>query len=133
MSAIGTVSKQLDLSPDTLRYYEKIGLLKRVYRNAGGTRRYSGKDISRLKFIKRAQQMGFSLAEIGELLSFRENPQRAKPKVRQLAHNKLADIEKHLLDITTLKNELTLLVNLCTADADGCPILEGLDQDKTTE
>ncbi len=128
MFAIGDITKRLGLSADTLRYYEKIGLLKRIYRNAGGNRRYSEKDISRLRFIKRAQQMGFSLKEIGELLSFRENPQKAKPQVRQLAHTKLSEIEKHIAEVTTLKNELSLLVNLCTNDTDGCPILDGLEQ-----
>ncbi len=130
MYAIGAIVKRVGLSADTLRYYEKIGLLKPIYRNTGGKRRYNDKDISRLSFIKRAQRIGFSLSEIGQLLEFRENPQAAKPQVRALAHHKLTEIDKHHRDLTTLKNELSLLVSLCTADEKGCPILEKLDQDE---
>ena len=126
MYRIGIVAKQLALSADTLRYYEKLGLLKQVYREPSGLRLYSDKDVSRLKFIKRAQRMGFSLEEIGWLLEFREDPQRARPRVREMARRKLEEIEKHITDVTTLRNELTLLINLCESDEEGCPILDGL-------
>ncbi|MCZ0866814.1 MerR family DNA-binding protein [Dasania sp. GY-19] len=110
-----------------LRYYEKIKLMPQVHRNGTGVRFYSDIDLSRLRFIKRAQKMGFSLEEITELLRFRESPQTAKPKVRELAHHKLKEIERHLEDLTTLRNELRLLTNLCGASEQGCPILDGLD------
>ena len=64
---IGWVSSQLGMSIDTLRYYEKIGLLPPVRRTASGQRRYSSPDLSRLRFIRRAQGMGFSLEEIAQL------------------------------------------------------------------
>jgi DNA-binding transcriptional MerR regulator len=124
---IGDISKQLGLSADTLRYYEKIKLLPTVNRTASGIRIYSDKDISRLRFIQRAQKMNFSLAEIGSLLQMREDPQHARAEVRELSHRKLAEIEIHLQDLTTLRNELTLLVNLCTGSEDGCPIIEGIE------
>ncbi len=127
-SRIGDISKQLGLSADTLRYYEKIGLLHSVKRTASGIRVYSDKDISRLKFIQRAQKMNFSLAEIKGLLQMRENPQHARTEVRELSHRKLAEIEIHLQDLTTLRNELTLLVNLCAGSEDGCPIIEGIEK-----
>ena len=125
--SIGEISKQLGLSTDTLRYYEKIALIPRVHRSTAGMRRFSDKDISRLKFIQRAQKMNFSLAEISSLLQMREDPQHAKLEVRELTHNKLTEIESHLQDLTTLRNELTLLVNLCHASDDGCPIIEGIE------
>jgi MerR family transcriptional regulator, copper efflux regulator len=124
---IGEVTRRLGLSADTLRYYEKIGLLPTVTRTLSGLRSYSEKDISRLRFIKRAQRMNFSLAEIGQLLGFRENPQTAKPHVQQLAYDKLQDVEQHLQELNTLRDELTLLVNLCTNSNDNCPILTNLD------
>ncbi len=127
---IGEVTRRLDLSADTLRYYEKIGLLPTVTRTVSGLRAYSEKDISRLRFIKRAQRMNFSLAEIGQLLGFRENPQRAKPHVQQLAYDKLQDVEQNLQELNTLRDELTLLVNLCTDSNDDCPILTNLDGDE---
>lgn len=127
---IGEVVTTLDISADTLRYYEKIKLMPKVHRNNGGVRFYSDKDISRLRFIKRAQKMGFSLDEITQLLRFRENPQKARPKVRKLAHHKLDEIEHHLAELTTLRDELRLLTNLCGASEDGCPILESFDHKK---
>lgn len=125
---IGDIGKLLGLTTDTLRYYEKIGLLKNVSRTGSGIRIYSDKDISQLKFIQRAQKMNFSLAEIKDLLQMREDPQHARTEVRELSHRKLAEIEIHLQDLTTLRNELTLLVNLCTGSGDGCPIIEGIEE-----
>lgn len=127
MQRIGDVVRELGLSADTLRYYEKIGLLPRVARDPSGLRRYEARDLSRLRFIKRAQKMGFSLDEIGQLLQFRDNPQSARPQVRALAGEKLAQINRHLDELAVLRDELTLLVNLCGASLEGCPILEGLD------
>ena len=127
---IGELSSKLGLSADTLRYYEKIGLLPNVARLQSGLRNYSQEDISRLKFIKRAQRMGFRLAEISQLLEFRKDPQHAKPEVRELAGEKLEDIKAHLKDLQSLHNELQLTINLCEGSADGCPILEDFDNNK---
>ena len=129
MMRIGEVVATLEISADTLRYYEKIKLVPKVHRNGAGVRLYSNKDLSRLRFIKRAQKMGFSLDEISQLLKFRENPQKAKPKVRELAHHKLEDIQHHLEELTTLRDELRLLTNLYSDSTSGCPILEGIDDD----
>lgn len=129
MMRIGEVVAALGISADTLHYYEKIKLMPKVQRNNSGVRFYSDKDRSRLRFIKRAQKMGFSLDEITQLLRFRENPQKARPKVRELAHHKLDDIEHHLAELTILRNELRLLINLCGVSNEGCPILESFDKD----
>lgn len=127
---IGEITRLTELSADTLRYYEKIGLLPEVSRTDSGIRQYDDKDVSRLNFIKRAQRMNFSLEEIRTLLSMREDPQHARDEVRRLTATKLADIESHLDDLSTLRNELTLLLNLCRASEDGCPIIEELDTEK---
>ena len=127
---IGDVAKLLNLSADTLRYYEKIDLLKNVLRNDSGIRVYSDKHLSQLKFIKRAQRMNFTLAEISDLLQMREDPQHARTEVRQLTRTKLDEVEAHLKDLTILKNELTLLINLCTGSENGCPIIENIDGEK---
>lgn len=123
---IGEVTALLGISADTLRYYEKIGLLPSVQRTASGIRRYLPKDISSLRFIQRAKTMNFSLDEISRLLKMRENPQNARIDVRELTRAKLAEIEIHLHDLSTLKNELTLLVNLCQNADDGCPIIDDI-------
>tara|TARA_R110002167_G_scaffold365860_2_gene591695 strand:+ start:14208 stop:14597 length:390 start_codon:yes stop_codon:yes gene_type:complete len=129
MYQIGEVTKRLNISADTLRYYEKIKLLPAIARNVSGLRSYCDKDLSRLKFIRRAQRMGFSLKEISQLLNFREAPLQAKPEVRQLAGEKLADIEIHLKELALLRNEFKLLINLCMGSEDGCPIIDGLEDD----
>ncbi|MCZ6502545.1 MAG: MerR family transcriptional regulator [Gammaproteobacteria bacterium] len=128
---IGKAATELNLSPDTLRYYEKIGLLSNINRSGAGTRSYTRKDVSKIRFIKRAQRMKFSLLEVSKLLEFRENPQKAKPQVRQLAGDKLVDIETHLLELQQLHNELQLLIGLCTDSEDDCPILQEIDHSTT--
>ncbi len=124
---ISEVTARTGLSADTLRYYEKIGLLPDVARTPAGVRRYDDKDLSRLAFIKRAQRMSFSLQEIKDLLSMREGPQQARDEVRQLTAEKLAQIEENLQELGTLRDELTLLLNLCRGAEDGCPIIEDLE------
>lgn len=124
---IKAVTEQTGLSADTLRYYEKIKLLPKVQRNASGIRVYTHKDISRIRFIQRAQKMNFSLEEIKKLMSMRENPQKARKNVRTLTQQKLHEVEDHLKELTKLRNELTLLINLCGASDDGCPIIESMD------
>lgn len=129
MKRIGEVVSELGVSADTLRYYEKIGLTPNIQRNNAGVRCYSDKDIVRLRFVRRAQKIGFSLEEISNLLGFRANPQKAKPLVRELAKQKLVDLEQHLAEITILRDELHQLVDLCAATIDGCPILDSFEMD----
>ncbi len=129
MYKIGEVSQQLMISSDTLRYYEKIDLLPPISRTSSGIRLYNQQNISQIKFIKKSQAMGFSLNEIAQLLTFRKNPQQAKREVRQLAHDKLKVIEEKFIQLQSLKNELTLLVNLCCQQEKGCPIITKLDTD----
>ncbi len=124
---IGQVAARTGLSADTLRYYERLGLIGPVARTPSGRRRYGARDLSRLRFIRRAQQMGFSLAEIGQLLQMRDDPQHARPQVRRLTAAKLAEVEARLTELTTLRDELRLLLNLCRGSADGCPIIDGID------
>ena len=125
---IGEATEKIGISADTLRYYEKIRLLPAISRTDAGIRIYNDRDLSRLRFIKRAQKMRFSLKEIGELLNMREDPQRARDEVRLLTRSKLTDVEEHLDELQFLRNELQLLLNLCTASEDGCPIIESIDQ-----
>lgn len=125
---IGDVTKKLGMSADTLRYYEKIKLLHKVSRTPSGIREYDDNDISRLKFIQRAQKMNFSLAEISDLLKMREDPQKVRDDVRQLTADKLNEVDDHLKSLTTLRNELQLLLNLCRGSEEGCPIIEELDE-----
>jgi len=126
---IGEVSAVLGISADTLRYYEKIQLVPAIARTEAGIRVYVERDLSRLRFIKRAQKMQFSLKEIAELLKMRQDPQHARNEVRLLTGSKLDEIEERLEDLQTLRNELRLLLNLCSASEDGCPIIESIDNE----
>ncbi len=126
---IGDVTELLGLSADTLRYYEKIGLLPRVSRTASGIRQYDDRDISRLNFIRRAQKMNFSLNEIAGLLKMRDDPQHAREEVRQMTVLKLKEVESHLEELSTLRTELQLLLNLCQGSVAGCPIIEGIESE----
>lgn len=125
---IGDVTEKLGLSADTLRYYEKIGLLPKVGRNGAGIRLYNDQDLSRLKFIQRAQKMDFTLAEITELLKMREAPQKARKRVRELTAHKLAEVEARLAELKTLRNELALLMNLCSAGGKSCGIIKEINK-----
>ncbi|MBI5751576.1 MAG: MerR family transcriptional regulator [Hydrogenophilales bacterium] len=125
---IGDMASLLGMSADTLRYYEKLGLLPRVGRSGAGLREYGERDVSRLRFIQRAQKMGFSLAEIAHLLAMRENPHLARDEVRILTSVKLEEVEARLKELTLLRDELRLLLNLCRGAKDGCPIIETIGQ-----
>lgn len=126
---IGDVTEKLGMSADTLRYYERIGLLPKVERDNGGMRLYSDQDLSRLKFVRRAQSIDFTLAEITQLLKMRESPAKARASVRRLTQHKLADVEARLGELKTLRDELKLLVNLCTSTKNSCPIIKKINRD----
>ncbi len=126
---IGEAAQQCGMSVDTLRYYEKIGLL-RVDRSVSGQRVYTEKHLSTLNFIKRAKSMNFSLDEIARLLEMRADPQHAREEVRLLTQSKLSAIGHQIGQLQRLQAELQLLVNLCGGTQAGCPILQGLELEK---
>lgn len=127
---ISDVTNLTGLSADTLRYYERIGLLHNVLRTPGGARRYSEANLVTLGFIKRAQKMNFSLADISELLQMRVTPGQACQDVQQIARTKLTEIESHIQELKLLRHELQSLVNQCAVtDAEGCAVLEGLEKE----
>lgn len=125
---IGEVAECLGISVDTLRYYEKIGLVPAVARNAAGVRVYSKGDVGRLRFIRRAQAMNFSLAEIGALLEVRAERRRAKRRARELAVAKLTEIDARMESLRVLRRELASMVTACEDAGRGrCPIIERMD------
>ena len=127
MYQIGDTSKMLGLSVDTLRYYERIGLIPRITRDGSRRRIYTVTDLSRLRFIQHAQLMNFTLAEIAILLRFRDAPARSRKEVRELGMQKLSEIDERLKSLQVLRRELHSLVQRCTSAKDGCPIIAGLD------
>lgn len=127
MPSIGETARQTEFSIDTLRYYEKIGLLSRIARDTGGRRRYEPSDLSRLRFIQRAQRCNFSLDEIRQLIEFRTCRDAARPEVARLTEQKLRDVRTRLADLEQLQQELERLVDLCRGSDKGCPIIDGFD------
>lgn len=125
-ASIGEAAERLHSSPDTLRYYEKIGLV-RPARTPGGRRVYDRTDLEQLRFIQRAQAVGFSLAEIDKLLKLRRDSGRCSESVRSLAANKVEELSGKLEALNRMHDELTLLLGLCSGDSDECPILDSLE------
>ena len=124
---IGAVAKQLKISIDTLRYYEKIDLLAPIHRNSGGIRLYNESDIARIQFIQRAKMMNFTLDEIKALLKMRENPGRMREDVRELTQQKLDIIEQQISALDLLRQELQALIGSCACSQQGCPIIEKIE------
>ena len=129
MYRIGQVAVELGLGIDTLRYYEKLGLLADISRDAGGRRVYAEQDLSRLRFIQRAKKMGYSLAEITELLKLRASPLQAKADMKMLTQHKLAEIEARIEMLETLRRELRELLDECEQQSCCCPIMAKMEED----
>lgn len=124
---IGAVARQLKISIDTLRYYEKIDLLAPIDRNSGGIRLYCESDIARIQFIQRAKLMNFTLDEIKALLKMRKNPKLMREDVRELTQQKLDVIERQISELDILRQELQELIGSCACSQQGCPIIEKIE------
>lgn len=125
---IGTLARKEGLATETLRYYERLGLIEPSHRTAANYRLYDGVAVRRLRFIRRAQALGFSLAEIGELLSLHQQPESDMGVVKQLAEHKIADIEEKIGDLQKMKAGLETLADHCPGHGPNaeCPILATL-------
>ena len=122
---IGKLASAAEVGVDTVRFYERAGLLKKPVRSASGYRLYDAADAARLRFIRRAKALGFSLDEIGELLKLNDGGGR-RSAVRALAQKRLAEIEQKLLDFGRMRDTLRELVHRCHGEGSlkGCPIIE---------
>lgn len=115
---------------DTVRFYERRGLLKPPARRASGYRQYTPDIVDRLRFIRRAKALGFSLKEIAELLELRSAPGSTCADVRRQAQIKAADVEAKITDLRRIFRALIQLTNKCSGQGpiSHCPILEALGQ-----
>jgi MerR family mercuric resistance operon transcriptional regulator len=123
---IGKVASAAGVNVETVRYYQRSGLIPEPPRPPGGVRRYPAETVARLRFIKRAQELGFSLAEVRRLLALGD-PQSCG-KARALAAEKLAMVRERLDDLERMRETLEALIRRCDA-ASGkvhCPIIESL-------
>lgn len=120
--SIGKLAKAADVGVETVRYYQRRGLLE-TPSEAGGMRRYSDDHVDRLRFIKRAQTVGFTLEEIADLLSLNDN--RDHRVARQLATEKIQDIELRITRLGKMADALRQLVHECECGGEDmpCPII----------
>ena len=123
---IGQLAKRGGVGIDTVRYYERHGLLIPRGRLASGYRRYGESELARLRFIRRAQALGFTLKEIKELLAL--SAQRDVARVRRSAEAKLRDVDARIADLTRIRDGLSTLIDACPGHgrAADCPILQAL-------
>jgi len=124
---IGSLAKAAEVNIETVRYYQRIGLINEPAKPAQGYRIYSDEILSRIKFIKRAQQLGFSLQEIEELLKLGEGKGRCND-VRLRAEQKRKQIDKQIKDLKKLRATLSGLINSCekTGKSSQCAIVDTL-------
>jgi len=123
---IGTAAEQANLPPKTIRYYEEIGLLT-PSRAENGYRDYSDKDVHRLRFLQRSRSLGFTIDECRMLLSLYEDKHRASADVKTVALQKVAEIERKIAELQTLRDTLANLARHCHGDnRPDCPIIDDL-------
>lgn len=127
---IGTLAKRAGVRIDTVRYYEKNGLLTPRSRLASGYRRYGELEVARLRFIRRAQALGFSLKEVGALLSL--SAQKDVARVKKSAQAKLDDVNERIAALEKMRDGLATLIAACPGHgrAEQCPILNTLGGDE---
>ena len=126
---IGDVATQAQVNSETLRYYERRGLLERPPRSDSNYRLYPREAVTRVRFIRRAQEIGFTLQEIGELLSLRATAGAGCGGVRQRAEAKIASVDEKIRTLEAIRAALAELVAQCSGRGPitDCPILESLD------
>jgi len=124
---IGKLANAADVGIDTVRFYERAGLLNKPRRTASGYRLYAASDVARLRFIRRAKALGFSLEEIAELLRLNDGGGR-RGAVRALAGRRLAEIEQKLAELSRMRDTLRHLISQCSGEGPlaGCPIIDAV-------
>jgi len=123
---IGSLAESAQVNVETVRYYQRRGLLHEPARPVGGVRRYSSDDVKRIRFVRRAQQLGFTLDEVTNLLKLEDG--RSCRETERLAQQKLALVEARITDLARLRKILRDLIGRCESGRGrmSCPIIESL-------
>lgn len=123
------VARQAGVNIETLRFYERKGIIHEPPRRPSGYREYPAETVTRVRFIKRAQELGFSLREIKELLDLTTVPRAKSGGVRRLAEKKVAEIDSKIQDLEAMKRTLMDLLCICDGRSavTACPIIESLN------
>lgn len=127
---IGQLAKSADVGVETVRFYERQGLLAEPNRRPSGYRQYDEGVVDRLRFIRRAKELGFTLSEIKDLLSLRLDPSTTCADVKNRAEEKIDDIEAKVRTLQRMKKALVKVTKACSGrgSTSDCPILEALDK-----
>ena len=124
---IGAAARASGVSAKMVRHYESLGLLGDITRTDSGYRQYSAADVHTLRFIKRARDLGFSMAEIAELVSLWHDRRRASADVKRIAQTHVAELEKRIQAMQDMRRTLQNLLHHCHGDErPDCPILDDL-------
>src|SRR5512134_3018240 len=126
---IGQLAREAGVNIQTVRYYERRRLLPAPARRVSGYRDYDAGALARLRFIRRAQELGFTLAEIAELLALRLDPRTTAADVKARANRKIADVDRKLRDLEQIRDALTHLAGSCRGGrgpTGECPLVEAL-------
>lgn len=127
---IGKLARAAGVGVETVRFYEREGLIEQPPRRASGYRQYDPQTVRRLRFIRHAKDLGFTLREIRELLELRVEPDCHCDDVLTLTQAKIADIEQRIEALQRMKQTLSKLATACRhrKRTDACPILEAIDE-----
>ena len=124
---IGEAARATGISAKMIRYYEEIGLIGRADRSAANYRSFDARDVNELSFVKRARSLGFSVKEIGRLLSLWRDRQRPSREVKAIAERHVADLEARIAEMQAMADTLRDLSHCCAGDdRPDCPILTDL-------
>ena len=128
---IGRVARGAGIAIDTVRYYERQGLLEKPERTSSGYRQYPASAVARLRFIRQAKELGFSLREIRELLALRVDARKTCGDVKKRALRKIADVEHRIAQLERMRRALARLASQCSGagPTSRCPILEALERE----
>jgi MerR family copper efflux transcriptional regulator len=124
---IGEAAHRSGVSAKMVRHYESLGLLPKVGRTDAGYRQYTDKEVHTLRFIRRGRDLGFSMAEIGQLLKLWQDRRRASANVKKIALAHVDDLERRMAEMAAMKRTLEQLAACCQGDhRPDCPILDEL-------
>jgi DNA-binding transcriptional MerR regulator len=124
---IGVLARQAGVGIDTVRFYERAGLMPQARRTASGYRTYAAADVARLRFIRRAKALGFSLEEIAQLLRLAAG-KGGRAGVKALAERRIADLQRRIGQLTVMRDALAHYAHECSGHGpvEGCPIIEAV-------
>ncbi len=132
---IGKLAKKADVSTDTIRFYERCRLIAEPARTESNYRLYPEEDVKRIRFIKKAKSLGFTLSEIGKLLSMRHSPSASKADVKMRFERKIRSVQQKIDDLSRILNALEHLAAACDGRGEigDCTILHALDGQTSEE